>query len=62
MENFELHSTFKPTGDQPKAIKQLVDGLKIKHKLKEWEPIKEISDAEFEMFEKEIENTKTEEL
>ena len=25
---FKLHSNFKPTGDQPKAIKQLVEGIK----------------------------------
>jgi len=25
--NFELISNFKPTGDQPQAIKQLKDGL-----------------------------------
>ena len=24
---FEINSPFKPTGDQPQAIKQLVDGL-----------------------------------
>ena len=27
MERFELHSSYKPTGDQPQAIKELVDGL-----------------------------------
>ncbi len=27
MPNFELHSNFKPTGDQPKAIESLLDGL-----------------------------------
>ena len=27
MDKFKLVSKFKPTGDQPKAIKQLVDGL-----------------------------------
>lgn len=27
MDKFKLHSKFKPTGDQPTAIKQLVDGL-----------------------------------
>ena len=26
--NFKLTSDYKPTGDQPEAIKQLVDGLK----------------------------------
>ena len=26
--NFKLHSEYKPTGDQPQAIKQLVDGFK----------------------------------
>ena len=26
--NFELHSDYKPTGDQPKAIKELVEGFK----------------------------------
>ena len=25
---FKLHSAFKPTGDQPEAIKELVDGFK----------------------------------
>ena len=25
---FKLHSDFKPTGDQPQAIKELVDGFK----------------------------------
>ena len=25
--SFDLHSDFSPTGDQPEAIKQLVDGL-----------------------------------
>lgn len=29
--NFKLHSSFKPAGDQPKAIKQLVEGLKKGH-------------------------------
>ena len=28
MEKFELVSKFKPTGDQPKAIESLVQGLK----------------------------------
>ena len=27
MSGFKLHSEFKPTGDQPEAIRQLVDGL-----------------------------------
>ncbi|WP_461205922.1 excinuclease ABC subunit UvrB [Clostridium sp. DL1XJH146] len=27
MDNFILHSDFKPTGDQPRAIKSLVDGI-----------------------------------
>ena len=27
MAKFELVSKYQPTGDQPKAIKQLVDGL-----------------------------------
>ena len=26
--DFKLHSEFKPTGDQPQAIKKLVDGFK----------------------------------
>ena len=26
--NFELVSKFKPTGDQPQAIKQIVEGLR----------------------------------
>ena len=26
--NFELHSEYKPTSDQPQAIKELVDGFK----------------------------------
>ena len=26
--NFELFSNFKPTGDQPQAIKQIVEGLR----------------------------------
>ena len=26
--NFELVSKFQPTGDQPQAIKQIVDGLR----------------------------------
>ncbi|WP_233890369.1 DEAD/DEAH box helicase family protein, partial [Tenacibaculum piscium] len=30
--NFELHSDFKPTGDQPTAIKQLVNGLNTDEK------------------------------
>ena len=25
---FKIHSEYKPTGDQPEAIKNLVDGLK----------------------------------
>ena len=25
---FKLHSEYKPTGDQPRAIKELVDGFK----------------------------------
>ena len=28
MEHFELHSEYQPTGDQPQAIKQLVEGFK----------------------------------
>ena len=28
---FKLHSTFKPTGDQPQAIKKLVEGIKNKN-------------------------------
>ncbi|KKR88299.1 MAG: Excinuclease ABC, B subunit [Candidatus Uhrbacteria bacterium GW2011_GWE2_41_1153] len=27
--NFKLHSNYKPTGDQPEAIKKLVDNLQI---------------------------------
>ena len=27
MEHFELHSEFKPTGDQPQAIDALADGF-----------------------------------
>ena len=26
--DFKLHSEYKPTGDQPQAIKDLVDGFK----------------------------------
>ena len=26
--NFKLHSEYKPTGDQPQAIKELVEGFK----------------------------------
>ena len=26
--NFELHSEYKPTGDQPQAIEKLVEGFK----------------------------------
>ena len=26
MDHFELHSEYKPTGDQPQAIKELVEG------------------------------------
>ena len=26
--NFELHSEYKPTGDQPQAIKELVEGFR----------------------------------
>lgn len=29
---FKLHSEFKPTGDQPQAIKKLVEGLNKKEK------------------------------
>ena len=25
---FKLHSKYKPSGDQPKAVKELVDGIK----------------------------------
>jgi excinuclease ABC subunit B len=32
MKNFELVSNYKPSGDQPQAIKQLVDGLKSSDK------------------------------
>ncbi len=32
MPNFELVSEFKPTGDQPKAIKSLVEGIQEGHK------------------------------
>ena len=28
MKEFKLQSTYKPTGDQPKAIKELVNGIK----------------------------------
>lgn len=28
MDHFELHSEYQPTGDQPQAIKQLVEGFK----------------------------------
>ena len=27
MDKFILHSDYKPTGDQPEAIKKLVDGI-----------------------------------
>ena len=30
MEKFELVSKFKPTGDQPEAIKKLVEGINEK--------------------------------
>ena len=30
--DFQIESKFKPAGDQPKAIKQLVQGLKNKEK------------------------------
>ena len=29
---FKLHSKFEPTGDQPEAIKALVDGIKLGEK------------------------------
>lgn len=32
MKNFELVSNYKPSGDQPEAIKQLIDGLKRNEK------------------------------
>ena len=32
--NFELHSDYKPTGDQPQAIKELVEGFKGTQELK----------------------------
>ncbi|MFI3140881.1 MAG: excinuclease ABC subunit UvrB [Clostridia bacterium] len=32
MQNFELKSPFKPTGDQPQAIKSLIDGLNSGYK------------------------------
>ena len=28
MEKFKIHSDYKPTGDQPKAINELVKGIK----------------------------------
>ena len=28
MDHFELHSEYKPTGDQPQAIERLVRGFK----------------------------------
>lgn len=28
MDKFELHSEYKPTGDQPQAIEKLVKGFK----------------------------------
>ncbi len=28
MSSFQLHSQYSPAGDQPKAIKELLDGLK----------------------------------
>jgi len=35
MKKFKLHSSYKPAGDQPKAIKKLIDGLKknIEHQM-----------------------------
>ena len=30
--DFKLHSEFKPTGDQPEAIKQLTEGLDSEEK------------------------------
>ena len=33
METFQLVSNYKPTGDQPKAIEELVEGLKINREL-----------------------------
>lgn len=32
MTNFKIHSKFKPTGDQPEAIEELVDGIKKNNK------------------------------
>ena len=32
MEKFKIVSNYKPTGDQPAAIKELVEGLQDKHK------------------------------
>ncbi|MGB9935431.1 excinuclease ABC subunit UvrB [Thermodesulfovibrio sp. Kuro-1] len=32
MGNFKIYTSFKPKGDQPKAIKQLVEGIKKGHK------------------------------
>jgi len=32
MDRFILHTSFKPKGDQPKAIKQLTDGIKKGHR------------------------------
>ena len=29
---FKLHSNYEPTGDQPEAIKSLVDGIKFGEK------------------------------
>ena len=31
--DFKLQSEFKPTGDQPEAIRQLTDGINSKEKL-----------------------------
>ena len=30
--NFKLQSEFKPTGDQPEAIRQLIEGINSKEK------------------------------
>ena len=34
MSSFKLHSDYKPAGDQPEAIKKLVDGLERGHREK----------------------------
>ena len=45
MDHFELHSEYQPTGDQPQAIKQLVEGFKKGNQFETLLGVDQISEA-----------------